>query len=380
MDIIQICKDFCIKGEFSGYEVIGTGNINATYKVHTEDDIGKHQYLIQKINKNVFKRPEHIMENIAKINEYIDTSSVDSELIILHFIKSHDGKLYHIDEEGNFWRACKFFDCECFNTTDNLSVVEETGRAFGEFQYLLSGFDASLLHITIPNFHNTKKRIENLEKTIKYALVDRKIEAKDDIEYILSNKEIALTLCKLYAENKLPLRVTHNDTKCNNVIFHKDTLKALAVIDLDTIMPGLCAYDFGDGARSICSVTDEDEIDLTKVSFDLKRFERFTKGYFKFLKNTVNEYERDTFALSVYVMTIELASRFLQDYEFEIIHVVGHGKVISQKEIEQRLINEYFPKRNHFSLFPEDNLSDEECLLSAYRKRNKDMGFEIEGE
>lgn len=314
MDIIQICKDFCIKGEFSGYEVIGTGNINTTYKVHTEDDIGKHQYLIQKINKNVFKRPEHIMENIAKINEYIDTSSVDSELIILHFIKSHGGKLYHVDEDGNFWRACKFFDCECFNTTDNLSVVEETGRAFGEFQYLLSGFDASLLHITIPNFHNTKKRIENLEKTIKYALVDRKIEAKDDIEYILSNKEIALTLCKLYAENKLPLRVTHNDTKCNNVIFHKDTLKALAVIDLDTIMPGLCAYDFGDGARSICSVTDEDEIDLTKVSFDLKRFERFTKGYFKFLKNTVNEYERDTFALSVYVMTIELASRFLQDY------------------------------------------------------------------
>lgn len=314
MDFIQICNDFCIKGDFLNYEVINTGNINSTFKVQTVDERGNHKYLMQRINKNVFRHPEHIMENITKVVDYIDSSAVTSDLIILHFIKSKKGVPFVIDEEGNFWRACKYFDCVCFNTPEDLNIVEETGRAFGEFQYLLSDFDASVLHITIPDFHNTKKRINNLERAIKYGLGKRKEESKEEIEYILNNKELAITLCKMLQEGKLPLRVTHNDTKCNNVIFNKDTLKALAVIDLDTIMPGLCGYDFGDGARSICCTTWEDETDLSLVKFDLVRFERFTKGYFKSLKSSLTQAEKDTFALSVYVMTIELASRFLQDY------------------------------------------------------------------
>ena len=314
MDIIQICNDFSIKGEFSSYRVITTGNINTTYKVKTVDENGIHQYLFQKINKNVFSRPDHIMENITRINEYIDSDKKTSDLIILHFIKSKTGEPYVVDEDGNFWRACKFFDCDCYNTTDDLQIIEEAGRAFGEFQYLLSDFDASVLHITIPDFHNTKKRISRLERTIKYAESDRKEESKEEIEYVLSNKTTGELLTNLLDKGELPLRVTHNDTKCNNVIFNKDTKKALAVIDLDTIMPGLCCYDFGDGARSICSMTDEDEIDLSKVAFNLEKFESFTKGYFKFLKNSITDKERETFALSVYIMTLELASRFLQDY------------------------------------------------------------------
>ena len=314
MDIIQICADFSISGEFSSYQVINTGNINTTYKVLTEDNSEKHQYLFQKINKNVFSRPDHIMQNITKINEYIDNSNKLSDLIILHFIKSKTGEPYVIDEDGNFWRACKFFDCACYNTTDDLDIIEEAGRAFGEFQYLLSDFDASVLYITIPDFHNTKKRINKLEKTIKYAVSDRKEESVEEIEYILRNKKTGELLTDLLDKGELPLRVTHNDTKCNNVIFNKDTKKALAVIDLDTIMPGLCCYDFGDGARSICSMTEEDEIDLSKVSFNLEKFESFTKGYFKILKNSITEKERETFAISVFVMTLELASRFLQDY------------------------------------------------------------------
>ncbi len=314
MDIVQICNDFSIKGEFSSYQVINTGNINTTYKVITIDEKGKHQYLFQKINKNVFSRPDNIMENITRINEYIDKQDKESDLIILHFINSKLGKPFVIDEDGNFWRACKFFDCACYNTTDDLSIIEEAGKAFGEFQYLLSGFDASVLHITIPDFHNTKKRIYKLEKTIKYAVSDRKEESQAEIDYILENKKIGEMLVDLLDNNELPLRVTHNDTKCNNVIFSKDTNKALAVIDLDTIMPGLCCYDFGDGARSICSMTEEDETDLSKVAFNLEKFESFTKGYFKYLKNSVTQKEIETFAISVYIMTLELASRFLQDY------------------------------------------------------------------
>ncbi len=314
MDIIQICNDFCIKGKFSSYQVINTGNINTTYKVVTFDSGKSHQYLFQKINKNVFTRPELIMDNITRINDYIDNLSSCSDLVILHFINSKNNMPYLIDESGNFWRACKFFDCDCYNSTEDLEIIEEAGRAFGEFQFLLSDFDASSLHITIPDFHNTEKRINNLKNTLKYAVGNRVENCVDETNYIFDNELTGCLLCNLLKVGELPLRVTHNDTKCNNVIFQKDVKKALAVIDLDTIMPGLCAYDFGDGARSICCSTEEDEVDVSKVYFDLDKFERFTKGYFKFLKNSVTAKEKETFAISVYIMTLELATRFLQDY------------------------------------------------------------------
>lgn len=314
MDIVQILNDFCIKGEFSSYEVVTAGNINTTYKVFTIDNGKTHQYLFQKINKNVFKSPELIMENITKVNDYIDNSSNVSDLVILHFIKSKNNLPYFIDEDGGFWRVCKFFDCDYYNSTDDLEIIEGAGIAFGEFQYLLRDYDASTLHITIPDFHNTEKRLLKFKNTVKYSTTDRIKECEEEIKYVLSNVELGSTLCKLLENNELPLRVTHNDTKCNNVIFKKGLKKALAVVDLDTIMPGLCGYDFGDGARSICSSTEEDEADVSKVYFDLNKFESFTKGYFKFLKNTITEKEKSTFALSVYVMTLELAVRFLQDY------------------------------------------------------------------
>ena len=314
MDIYELCQDFCFDGEFLRYEVIPTGNINSTYKVIMQNGENLEQYLLQKINKNVFSHPERIMENITSVNAFIDHRHKCEDLFVLHFINSKSGEPFVIDKHGNFWRACKFFDCACFNSPDDLSVIEEAGRAFGQFQYLLNGYEAERLHITIPDFHDTKKRIQSLEQTIKYASGDRKTIAKEEIDYILQNKKLAVKLCELLDEGKIPLRVTHNDTKCNNVIFDKNTLKALAVIDLDTIMPGLCGYDFGDGARSICSTTDEDEQDLSLVKFDLERFDRFSKGYFKYLKEILTKEEKETLALSVYIMTIELASRFLQDY------------------------------------------------------------------
>lgn len=314
MDIFELCQDFCFDGEVLNYDVITAGNINTTYKVIMQSGEKTEQYLLQKINKNVFANPINIMENITSVNAYIDHRHKCEDLFVLHFINAKSGNPYVIDKHGNFWRACKFFDCACFNSPDDLGVIEEAGRAFGQFQFLLNGYDATRLHVTIPDFHNTRKRIQSLEKTIKYASGARKQSAKEEIDYILNHKDLGVKLCELLDEDKLPLRVTHNDTKCNNVIFDKNTLKALAVIDLDTIMPGLCAYDFGDGARSICSTTDEDETDLSLVKFDLERFERFSKGYFKYLKDILNDEEKDTLALSVFVMTLELASRFLQDY------------------------------------------------------------------
>lgn len=314
MDIYTICKSLNFKGELKSYDVITAGNINTTYHVTTKS--GKHiyEYLLQKINKNVFKDPANVMQNIVNVSNYIAKKSNSSDLKILTFNTANDDKPYLIDELGNFWRAREYLDCITFNSTDNLKIIEEAGFAFGEFQYLLDGYDASTLYESIPNFHNTKKRIENLEKAIAYSISERKHNCFEEIGYIFANKVVACKLCDMLESEELPLRVTHNDTKCNNVIFNKETLKALAVIDLDTIMSGLTAYDFGDGARSICSTTEEDETDLTKVKFDLEKFKSFAKGYLKPLKNTLTENEIKTLGLGVYIMTIELSSRFLEDY------------------------------------------------------------------
>ena len=314
MNINEICKKLQFQGELSSYEVITAGNINTTYKVTTTCDGGVFEYLLQRINKNVFKNPTEVMNNITKVNDYLLKNSNVSDFTVLPFNKTVEGNPFVIDETGNFWRARAFLDCVCFNSTTDLSLIEEAGRAFGEFLYLLSDFDATSLFISIPNFHNTKSRIEDLEKAIKYSVGARRNESQAEIDYILQNKNIGVQLVELLNDGKLPLRVTHNDTKCNNVIFDKNTHKSLSVIDLDTIMPGLIAYDFGDGARSICCTTEEDEADLSKVEFNLDYFDAFSKGYFQYLKNSITEEERNTFAISVYILTLELASRFLQDY------------------------------------------------------------------
>ena len=314
MDIYTICKSLNLNGELKSYDVITAGNINTTYHVTTKSGKNTYEYLLQKINKNVFKDPVNVMKNIVNVSNYIANNIEHSDLKVLTFNTTDDGTPYLIDEAGNFWRSREYFDCITFNSTDNLQIIEEAGTAFGKFQFLLDGFDASTLYESIPNFHNTKKRIENLEKAIAYSVSQRKNKCYEEIGYILSNKMIACKLCDMLESSELPLRVTHNDTKCNNVIFDKKTLKALAVIDLDTIMSGLTAYDFGDGARSICATTEEDEVDLSKVKFDIEKFKSFTKGYLQPLKDTLTENELKTLGLGVYIMTLELASRFLEDY------------------------------------------------------------------
>lgn len=314
MDIYTICKSLNLKGELKSYDVITAGNINTTYHVVTKSGKSIYEYLLQKINRNVFRDPVNVMKNIVNVSNYIDTKSEQTELKILKYNTADNGDPYLIDEGGNFWRAREYLDCVVFNATNNLKIIEETGAAFGEFQSLLDGFDASTLYESIPNFHNTKKRIDNLEKAIAYSVSARKNNCFEEIGYILANKVIATKLCDMLDDGDLPLRVTHNDTKCNNVIFNKKTLKALAVIDLDTIMSGLSAYDFGDGARSICCTTEEDEVDLSKVSFDLDKFRCFTKGYLSHLKDKLFDNEIKTLGLGVYIMTLELASRFLEDY------------------------------------------------------------------
>lgn len=314
MDIITICKSLRCIGELKSYEILSNGNINTTYHIITSDENNTYEYLLQRINKNVFKDPVKVMQNILNVTNYVSEKNLDSCIKVLPFNTTEEGEPYLIDEIGNFWRVREYLDCISINTTDNLQVIKEAGFAFGEFQRLLDGYDTSNLFESIPNFHNTRKRLDNLEKAIAYSKGSRKESCFEEIGYILANRVIACKLVDMLKNKKLPLRVTHNDTKCNNVIFDKITLKALSVIDLDTIMAGLTAYDFGDGARSICSTTLEDESNLDIVKFDLSKFEAFTEGYLTPLKNNLTKNEIDTLGISVYIMTLELASRFLEDY------------------------------------------------------------------
>ena len=313
MDIKVICKKLQLKGSLQNYIILSGGNINTTYKVICRDGNKTNEYLLQRINKNVFKEPDKVMKNIIEVTDYMRSHNTTG-LQILEFNKCADGSSYVTDELGDFWRACQFIDSVCYDTTDDLQVIEEAGLAFGEFQVMLDGYDVNKLYVSIPDFHNTKLRIENLINAVIYSADDRRSVSTEEAEYIISNKDKAEILSDLLEEDKLPLRVTHNDTKFNNVIFSASTKKALAVIDLDTIMPGLCAYDFGDGARAICSTAKEDEEDISKVMFDLDKFEHFTRGYLKHLSSRITKLEAETLADSVYVMTIELASRFLLDY------------------------------------------------------------------
>lgn len=314
MDIKSVCEKLQLDGVLTNYQLMKGGNINTTYHVFCKNGEKVNEYLLQKINKNVFSNPALVMKNIVEVTDYINSRSNNGDLANIHYNKCKNGEPFTIDENGDFWRSREYLDCICFDKTDDLRIIEQAGIAFGEFQYMLDGYDASTLYECIPNFHNTRKRIDDLEKSYTYSFDLRRNNCKEEAEYILKNKDKASILCDLLSQGKLPSRVTHNDTKCNNVVFSKTTLKPLAVIDLDTIMPGLCGYDFGDGARSICCTTMEDERDLTKVKFDLDKFESFTKGYLKFLKNTLTLLEKQTLADSVYAMTVELASRFLLDY------------------------------------------------------------------
>lgn len=317
MEIKQICEIFGICGSLKEYSAIKTGNINKTYKVTFEEDGAVRDYIVQDINKFVFKDPEHIMSNINGITEHISKKyDADSaEKYVLHFLKTKDGANYFIDEDDRFLRAYRFIPRSVtYDVFDDLKILENAGSAFGKFQMQLADFDASSLYDIIPNFHNTASRFEALERSANADVCGRRDEVADILEFLSKNKEIALSLVSMLSAGELPLRVTHNDTKCNNVLFDFETGEPLAVIDLDTVMPGLTAYDFGDAVRFAANTACEDEADLSAVSLDLDKYEAFTAGFVTQTADAMTEGELETLYLGPIVMTLELTARFLTDY------------------------------------------------------------------
>jgi len=308
--LTAIGKLFRLSGEIVSYSVIKNGNINTTYKVDYKDP--EKSYVFQKINTFVFKNPIEIMANIDRVTTHIRSKC--NNKITLHFHHTDNGENYVYDEDRNFWRVMNYIESVTFDICSDPDIIRNIGKAFGEFQMQLADFDGSLLHETIPEFHNTKKRLDNFFEHVKEDPVKRVSVVREEINYIEAVREKACELCQKFNAGEFPVRVTHNDTKSNNVLFDANGMIPLVVIDLDTVMPGMSMYDFGDAVRSIANTSLEDESDLSKVSFNTDKFKRFCEGYIGQVKNVLTENEIDNLVLGAFSITIELASRFLDDY------------------------------------------------------------------
>ena len=320
MTIREICSQFDIGGEYVGCEENFTGNINNTFKVTFMRDGEIKEYILQKINKRVFKDPERVMDNIVRVTNHI------REKVIQRFGCTKTGVLrafpnlkhnshYVIDDIGEYWRCYRFIkNSITYDACDDLAIIEKMGKAFGLFQNDLIDFSAESLFITIPDFHDTKKRYNALRDAIKLNPLKRVKNIEEEIKTLLSFEQKACELQGYIDENLLPLRVTHNDTKCNNVSFDKQTGSVLAVLDLDTVMPGAIAHDFGDAIRFIANSLKEDDPNYKHVKINLEKYESFTKGFVGEIKDLLTDLEKSTLVLGVFTMTVEVAVRFLTDY------------------------------------------------------------------
>lgn len=308
----EVSKLFRIEYEYLGYETIQMGNVNRTYKVNFLLPDGEPKsFLVQNVNTYAFRNPVGLMDNIDKVTEYIRAKNPNK--LTLHFHHTADRKTYVIDGK-NFWRMTNYVPSVTFNTVTDLGIIHSAGKAFGEFQMDLADFDISQLIETIPGFHNTRQRYQKLIQSIQEDRAGRAAQVQEEIDFLLSVQDKACTLTDLHNAGQLPLRVTHNDTKINNVLFHPQTNDAMIVIDLDTVMPGLIGHDFGDAIRFAANYVEEDCRDLSKVGINLEVFRAFAEGFLSMTAKTMIPAEVDTLALSSFALTIEVATRFLADY------------------------------------------------------------------
>ena len=306
MQPIIICKHFSVSGNPVTCESFGHGHINSTYKVVTDEGCA---YVLQHINKYVFTNPPQLMENASRVTNFIREKGFTA----LCFIQEIGGTYCFQDDEGEYWRCYEFVEGFSMDAAETAEDFYQSALAFGQFQDQLSDFPADTLYETIPNFHNTPERLRQLKDTIAADTAGRLASAKPEVEFFLANEALASRLQQMLENGELPLRVTHNDTKLNNVLLDNDTHKPLCVLDLDTVMPGLSAYDFGDSIRFGGNTAAEDEPDASKMKLDAAKFRAFTKGFLE-AAPSLTDTEVSVLPLGAFTITLEIGSRFLADY------------------------------------------------------------------
>ena len=319
-DIMPLLPHFQFEGAFEAAHEIGAGNINTTYHlVYLLPNGEKAEYLLQRINTYVFKDPVGVMRNIDLVTRHIERAyqarGMDPTRRVLRVIPTVDGGLFLRSEQDEYWRAYNFVTgATAFDRIESPAAFREAARGFGEFQRLLTDFPAAELVETIPGFHHTARRYQAFEASVEADKAGRVKDLTDEIAFLRERKDMMCAIVAALENGSLPVRVTHNDTKINNVMIDDATGRAICVIDLDTVMPGSALYDFGDAIRSGAATVIEDSPDFDQVAIDLELFDAFTDGFLSEVRDILTDAEIDMLALSAKVITCEQAMRFLTDY------------------------------------------------------------------
>lgn len=319
-NIQEAINHFRFEGRYVDGEEMNAGNINNSYHLIFQNQDGRRfQYTLQHINHYVFKNPRGVMNNISLVTEHLRRSlereGEDVRRHVLVIVPTRQGDALYEDNQGGFWRAFEFVDqATAYDAVEKPEHFYEAGRAFGEFQRRLCDFPAERLYDTIPDFHNTPKRYQVFEQAVQADRVGRAAQVREEIEFFHARKPMMSGIVERLDSGEIPLRVTHNDTKINNVLIDDATDRAICVIDLDTVMPGSSLYDFGDAIRYGASTAAEDEADLNKIALDMDRFKDFTRGFLSETNGILSRKELELLPLGVKVITCELAMRFLTDY------------------------------------------------------------------
>jgi len=312
-------SNFRLEGRLIEAEPFGTGHINDTFHLIYQTDGGEKRYILQRINHHVFKDPAAMMENIRRVTSHIrrklqgrGDEAAERQLAV---IETNDGDASFEDNQGNYWRLYnRIEDALTYDTLESAEMAYEVARMFGWFQRMLTDLPGPPLHETISDFHTTPKRLKNFESVLQRDPCNRAREAGAEIDFVLENAGICDVLLNLVGEGEIPIRIAHNDAKINNVMLDAKTHKGVCVIDLDTVMPGLSLYDFGDMVRTATSPAEEDERDLSKVAMQMSRFEMLAKGYAEETHAFLTPAEKKYITFSGKLITFEQMIRFLADY------------------------------------------------------------------
>lgn len=315
-----IADQFAIEGEYVVGEEVKSGHINSTYRATYElEDGERRRYILQRINENVFKDPLAVMRNVECVTSHINWKVLRKKRDLggqtLSLYPHKTGRFYGHGERGGIWRCYNYFEgCQTYDVVETTRQAYEAGHAFGAFQDLVSDLPPGEIVETIPDFHNTKKRFEGLMKAVEQDRLGRVASVQGELEFVRRNEEVVGRLLELLERGLLPIRITHNDTKINNVLFDQETDEAVCVIDLDTVMPGLSLYDFGDLVRTATNPAAEDERDLTKVRLRARVFESLVEGYLASAGRVLTNEEVSQMAFSGRLISLELGIRFLTDH------------------------------------------------------------------
>ena len=362
--INEAIANFRFDGVLVDERPYGSGHINDTYLLVFEiAEMGQIKVILQRMNKDIFKEPVELMENILNVTSYLRERIIenggDPERETLNVIPTVNGKPYFVDSSGEYWRAYKFItDATSYDQVESADDFYQSAVSFGNFQRLLAAYPAETLHETIKGFHDTRARFQVFKKAVEDDVCGRAAYVQEEIRFVLQREDLANFFAELLDKKEIPLRVTHNDTKLNNIMIDNKTGKGICVIDLDTVMPGLAMHDFGDSIRFGASTAAEDEQDLSKVSCDMDLYDIYAKGYIEGCGGKLTEREIDLMPMGAKAMTFECGMRFLTDYlqgdtyfktaypEHNLVRARTQFRLVEEMEKEfegmKQIVREYF--------------------------------------